>query len=363
MRRLEDMPEGVDGLKPLVCFVSLLSKDRSLTSDQQEALKVWTKHKGLSPEMSSIEQEQVQPDKVETCLMVKVKHRAVNDPSQGYLLSAALVIDPNPFERKVKLIETPIEKVTRSIKPNAPEDFEDKMEAVLQELFKICGAEHKVALNDLTVQLFLPKEFMSLPIEHWQLPKGKQCCGQRCKAVLVRSSERYSLDYDWSEGDWKNYWDRFLDSPEAKCADTLPILNPATGNTYIQSHEPKVLGCRFVEHHQQEKQKDFWEDVLLQGLPIAFWIRRLGMTPEEVTEKAMELEASEMENCSIAKLPESLMKKRQNLLRDLLPNRSKSEPALSQKEQLKKERLKKAPFCLLWDNPFRPFPTIDYQSE
>ena len=51
-------------------------------------------------------------------------------------------------------------------------------------------------------------------------------------------------------------------------------------------------------------------------------------------------------NCAIAKLPESLKKKRETYL----SNSSES------------EQQKKARCSLLWDNPFRSFPTIDYHS-
>lgn len=345
VRRLAEMPEAEDELKPLLRFVNFMIREPSLTSAQREDLEVWAKAQGLPSEMLNSEQRQHQTDTVETCLMVKVKPRSLNDPSKGYLLNATLFTDSDPFEpvEPFESIATPV-KVPASTNPNSPIHSQDELGMVLGKLINICGAEHEIALTDLTVQLFLPIELMSWPIEHGQLPRGKQCCGQRCKAVLVRSYERHFLEfYQSAKGDWKKYWKRFLEFPEATCTETLTLLNPVIGRTKVQANKPKVIGCRFIEHHEQQQQEDFWDNLLNQGLPIAFWIRHLGMTSKE----ANKVMGSVTRSCAIKKLPESLMKKRQKLL---------SEPS-------ENERLRKAPFCLLWDNPFRPFPSINYQSE
>lgn len=339
--RLEDMPEAQDGLKPIFSFIKYLSKDHSLTSAQREALKAWVQAQGLAVKLLDIEPEEMPANKGETYLMVKVKHRVINDPARGYQISAVLARDPNPFEEKDNSQQDWISIPSPTDPKLSPAYSTNELETILCELLKKCGAQ--VAITDLVVQLFLPKELMSLPIEHWQLPRGKQSCGQRCKAVLVRSSERYSLDYKWTEGDWKKYWNRFLGSPEANCSKALPILNPQSGNSYIQPHQSTVVGCRFIEHSHQQKQEEFWDDLLSQGLPIAFWIRQLGMTSEKEAKKVMN---SVTRSCSIKNLPKSLMKKRQKLLSEVSEN----------------ERLTKAPLCLLWDNPFRPFPSIIYKS-
>ena len=347
VRRLAGMPGGEYELKQLLYFVSFLLRESSLTSAQQEALKAWSQAQGLPAEMLNSEQEQNQTDTVETCLMVKVKPRSLNDSSKGYLLNATLFTDSDPFEpvEPVEPIATPI-KVPAPTNPNSPAHSQDELGMVLGKLINICGAEHEIALTDLTVQLFLPLELMSLPIEHWQLPRGQQCCGQRCKAVLVRSYERHFLEfYQSAKGDWKKYWKRFLEFPEATCTETLTLLNPVAKKTKIQANKPKVLGCRFIEHHEQQQQEDFWDNLLNQGLPIAFWIRHLGMTSKE----AKRVMGSVTRKCPIAKLPESLRKKRQQIL--------------SQQYESESEQFEKAPLCLLWDNPFRPFPSINYQSE
>ena len=346
IQKLAEMPEAKGELKPVLRFVNFLIHKSSLTYAQREELKAWAKAHGLPAEMLNSEQKQNQANTVETCLMVKVKPRSLNDSSKGYLLNATLFTDSDPFEPEApeEPIVTPIE-VPPPNNPNSLAYSQDELGIVLGKLIDICGAKHEIALTELTVQLFLPIELMSLAIEHSQLSRGKQCCGQRCKALLVRSYERHFLeDYRSAKGDWKKYWKRFLEFPEATCADTLTLLTVAK-KTKIQANKPKVLGCRFIEHHEQQQQEDFWDNILAQGLPIAFWIRHLGTTPQE----AKRVMGSVTRKCPIAKLPESLRKKRQQIL--------------SQQYESESEQFKKAPLCLLWDNPFRPFPSINYQSE
>ena len=130
------------------------------------------------------------------------------------------------------------------------------------------------------------------------------------------------------------------------------MLNTEQGRTGIQPHQSQVIGCRFIEHYDPDKQKMFWEEVLDQGLPIALGIRHLeiiGMTKEKSIQQAKKSMEVVTRNCSIMKLPESLSAERQKVL--------------SQKYESEIEQLKKSRLCLLWDNPFRRFPTIEYQSE
>ena len=119
--------------------------------------------------------------------------------------------------------------------------------------------------------------------------------------------------------------------------------------TKVEPYKSKVIGCRFIEHCKPEKQQRFWEDILDQGLPIALGIRHLEMTTEQATKKARQSMNKVIKDCPIAHLPESLMKKRQQIL--------------SKKYKSEIEQLQEARLCLLWDNPFRPFPNIEYQSE
>ena len=100
-----------------------------------------------------------------------------------------------------------------------------------------------------------------------------------------------------------------------------------------------MIGCKFIEHPDPQQQEDFWDELFSQGLPIALWCRQSGADlaiMDDVT------------NCALVNLPVSLTKHRKQFLPKIPDNPLPIEPA--------------AHLSLLWDNPFRPFPTITYQS-
>ena len=337
--RLAEIPGEPDEPKPLWRFVSLLIQERSLASDQQQALRTWAEAQGISPDIAIREPE--------TYLMVKVQPRSVNNPSLGYLVSAAIVKDPDPFEQNAELIPTPITIPIPPDPKSAPGYTETDLPCLLDALITICGIEHGVPLTDLTVQWFLPIELMNLPVEHWQIRIGRRehCNGGRCRAAIIRSFDRHFLpDYQVVSGDWKKYWRRLLTCLESHSTQGLNALDPRTGCTEIAWNQTQVVGCRFIADGDQQQQEDLWDDLLSQGVPIALWIRQPGASTQD---GATVMQA--VIDRPLRELPLSLTEQR----RAALARGSDSTPApLSGAAHL----------SLLWDNPFRPFPTIEYQS-
>jgi len=336
VRQLADFPGELDEPQPLLRFVSLLIQEPSLAAEQQESLKAWAKTQGMPIQ----EESAGQLETAEICLMVKVRPRSLNDPSLGYLVSAAIAQDPNPWKSDVETITTPI---TIAVTPDpkcAPGFSQDDLPRILNELIATCGRDHHIPLTDLIIQWFLPIELMSLPVEHWQFQSGrwqKEYSGKRCKAVIVRSSDRhFSSNYQSVKSDWEKFWMRLLACLESRCTETLVHLDPIAGETTIDWGKTTVVGCKFVEHHDPDQQEDLWDKLLSQGVPIALWTR------QSETKRRMQ----SLSTCTISKLSESLANHRQK--------------ALSHDAEI--DRLKAASLCLLLDNPFRPFPTLDYQS-
>lgn len=341
VRQLADIPGEPDEPEPLLRFVSLLIKEPSLESEQWESLKTWASKQGIPIQ----EEKPAQLGTAEIYLMVKVRPRSLNDSSLGYLLSAAIVKDPDPSNLEVELMTTPITIPEGTNPKYAPGYSQDELPDILSELIAACGGKHHIPLIDLVVQWFLPVELMSLPIEHWQIRTGrnqKPCSGQRCKAVIVRSYDRHFLpDYQSVVGDWRKYWTRLSDCLKSECTETLVPLDPKSGKATMDWNKPRVIGCKFIEHDDQQQQVVFWDNLLGQGVSIALWVRQSGATRQT----GMKMMKS-VTKCSIAKLSEALAQQRQK--------------ALSKEPEA--DRLKTASLCLLWDNPFRPFPTIDYES-
>jgi vWA-MoxR associated protein C-terminal domain/vWA-MoxR associated protein middle region (VMAP-M) 1/Effector-associated domain 9 len=335
------VPNEPNEPEPLVRFVGLLIQEAAITTEQQESLKTWATQQGMMLQS----EKPASSETAEICLMVKVQPCALNDPSLGYVVSAAIAQDPNPWNPDIKPITTPITITVRPDPKCAPGYAQDDLPLILNELIGTCGKEHHIPLTDLIIQWFLPIQLMSLPVEHWQIQIGesqKQCSGGRCKAVIVRSSDRHFLPhYQLASGDWQKYWKRLLECQEARCAETLAPLDPIARKTTINWKKPKVVGCKFVEHHELQQQKVLWEQLLGQGVPIALWMRQ-SREDTQITKRVMQT----VTKCSIVKLPESLADHRQK--------------ALSSDSET--DRLKAASLCLLLDNPFRPFPTLDYES-
>jgi hypothetical protein len=346
LRQLAEIPGEPGELKPLCSFVNLLIQNPFLATEPQMALRDWAQSHPLAAAISTLPPVLAQLETGETCLMIKVQPRSLNDPSLGYLLSAAIADDPDPLNPEATLQNVKSLTLAEGTDPKcAPGYSKEALPDVLNRLIALCTTEHPIALTDLTVHWFLPIELMSLPIEHWQIRIGRSqqpSNGQRCQGVIVRSYDRHFLTeyYQIASGDWKKYWQRLL-TLESCCHNTLDPLDPIAGQTQINLDNPEIVGCRFMEHPDSQKQIDFWDNLLGQGLPIALWARHLE-TNQPTAAEIMQAVA----DCVITKLPSSLTRHRHQHL---------SIEPLS-------ERLMAAPLSLLWDNPFRPFPPIEYQS-
>jgi hypothetical protein len=343
VQQLAEIPGIENRTKPLLQFIGLLISDQDLDSDRKGKLQKWFESQGLSPIPDSNE---LRPETVETYLMVKVQPRFLNDPSLGFLVSAAIARDPNPLEPKVKLISTSI-GVPEGLDPKyAPGYSKEDLPDILSQVITDCGAKH--SLTDLTVQCFLPIELMSLPIEHWQIKFGRQQQAyyhQRLKAVMVRSYDRHFLPiYRGTLGDCGKYWNRLSASQHTNCRDSLFFLEPATEKNKMNWDSSAVVGCRFIEHEDPQAQADFWDYLLCEGIPIAIWKRQ-----PHTNQETAETEIQSVTNCNLAGLSASVKN-----------YRLQAQAGIS--ENATTDHLRATSISLLWDNPYRPFPTTDYSS-
>ncbi|GAB4325527.1 MAG: hypothetical protein OHK0047_10450 [Leptolyngbyaceae cyanobacterium] len=335
VRQLAELPGAPNEPEPLLQFVNLLLQEPALAVEQRASLKTWAKTQGLD-----VQGEELTLAKAtEVCLMIKVLPRALNDPSLGYVVDAAIAQDPDPWNCDVEPLTTPLSIEVSPDPKCAPGYCQDDLPRVLDALIATCG-KHHIPLTELVIQWFLPNELMSLPVEHWQFQSGKhqkEYCGRRCKAVIIRSSDRHFLPhYQVASGDWQKYWTRLLNCQGSKCSEVLVQLNPITGKTQVNWKNARIVGCKFVEHPNPQQQERLWDELLGQGVPIALWTRQAGAQSKKKSLSA----------CTIANLSEALAAHRQK--------------ALSHGSEA--DRLRAASLCLLFDNPFRPFPTLDYES-
>jgi vWA-MoxR associated protein C-terminal domain/Effector-associated domain 9/vWA-MoxR associated protein middle region (VMAP-M) 1 len=324
---------------PLWRFVNFLIKDNSINLDCQQSLKDWAEDQKitLDPVKDVDAKSDAQSKVSEFSLMIKVKLH----PPNKYMVSAAIAEDPDPFTLEKLGTETKID-IPTSIIPKYESGYsEEQLSEILGELIAVCG--EKYALHDLSVQWFLPIELMSSPVEYWQIPIGRQkpYSGERCKGIIIRSSNRhFSPDYRAVMGEWKKYWERVLKLLKSGASRSLTLLDPIAGKVEIAWNNADVIGCQFIEHDDREKQIDFWDNLLSQGLPIALWSRK----PLSSKSKSKKLMQS-VTNCDLADLPTSLTGHHKKCLSKMAGT---DQPAVQ--------------LSLLWDNPYRPFPDIQYES-
>lgn len=334
--QIADLPGDADRSKPkpLDRFINCLMQDRGYVDiGLYASLFMWATVQGITV-------EPLQPihSSLETYLKIEVKQHS----SGKYLVSAAIVTDPDPQSFTAEITATVIDIPILPDPKYAPEYSQSQLPEILNELLVICSSKHSIALSDLNIQWFLPIDLMSLPIEHWQIQTGRKqqhCNGTRCKSTIVRSADRHLPDYRLALGDWGKNWKSIPTCTQSLCTNALKNLDPMAGEREIDLSKPNVVGCKFIEHEDPQEQEDFWDELFSQGLPIALWCRRSGADlaiMDDVT------------NCTLVNLPVSLTEHRKQVLPKIPDDSLFVEPA--------------AHLSLLWDNPFRPFPTITYQS-
>jgi hypothetical protein len=325
LKLVAGIPGDQDQSNPLGRFIYSLIQENFLDASHQEEIIAWARTQNIA--LEAIQQES---EAKETYLMIKVKLH----PPDKYLVSAAISEDPDPFQTETVRNETYLDIAIPPDPQYSPGYSQAQLPDILSELIASCGSQ--VALSDLVVQWFLPLELISLPVEHWQIKIGRQnpTSWERCKTVIIRSSDRhFSADYRSVLGEWKKYWKCLLNNLESISGGSLASLDSMTTVAEIIRGDNTVIGCKFIEHEDSDYQINFWDNLLGQGLPIALWSRH----PSPDQTETMEI-INAVAGCTLVELPNSLTQHRRE---------SQASPA-----QL----------SLLWDNPFRPFPDIQYES-
>lgn len=316
-------PDEEDKNKPLWLFVKTLRKNPSLNSHQKTTLEQLLQERNLLNEMENSDQAK------EYYLMIKVADIPAH---KTYDIAAKLVIDPVPLNHQLIPPPIPID-VPPATNPNGY--TKNELPRIVEELIKECGATYNIPISELTVQLFLQKEFISLPIEHeqFQIAGHPSFIGYECQGVIVRSYDRHfpplSIDYKAKLPEWKKNWQRYLKKRQLFCKDTLYLPSKRKAE--------KGVGVKFVESDKPQEREQMWERILAEGIPIALWVRQ----PADPKNDHPIMQAI-IDQCPLAELPNRL---RDHRYQHLSPEVDVDEAT----------RIKNSPLCLLLDNPFRPF--------
>jgi vWA-MoxR associated protein C-terminal domain/Effector-associated domain 9 len=303
---LEEIPDN-----PLPKFVNkIIADQRLLNENRKEDLKVWLTNQCYN----------FMEWAIENYLMIKVQKHL----SSEYLLTAVLTelySSCQPEHREcVSCIQI--------LKPS--KYLKEELSNVFCDLITICDGEYKKEILDLNIHWFLPIELMYLHVEKWSTKNDRERpSGRWCRTVVVRVYERHFFSsYDNKSERWKKYWHRLWEYQGLCAAD---VLDPIEVGQLVDRTTDAICGCRLLELETQSK--DFWEDLIDQGLPIALWLK-----PSNIGTQAAETAMQTITNRAIGNLPT-----------DLTFYRDRNIPGVED-------------FSLLWDNPFQPFPGSSLES-
>ena len=222
----------------------------------------------------------------------------------------------------------------------------------LHEFVKVCTGqdqgEYGIALRDLAVECFLPVELLHLAVDaNWTVELGDarplSIC---CKSFTVRVLDRHGSGrkYELQRSGWEQAWEhlaRYCEQPwnnnfvtgEGELDELLDAFIEQDGFT----------GWQFELPSDREDQTDLFEEILNEAVPMALWIRpdeQVGLDEAEVEQQSPPDWNWIPGDVALEQLPKALTKVRKRRSTALLGRR----------------------MVLMWDNPFRPLPDIDYQD-
>ena len=196
-----------------------------------------------------------------------------------------------------------------------------------------------VAIKNLSVQCFLPRPLLSMPIDQIEVVvDGKnQKIGSLCKTVVVRSTERQTRSA--TAGNWEERWRNYEGRKNIGCQDALILHEGDLEEFYEALEEDAKVGCCFEGLNDSDDQDEMFYEMFLAGMPIALWLRPGHALPD--SRGGLQ---SLLDGC-IEHLPTLLTSKRKKDRRD-------------KSDQVKITHH----VTLLWDNPFQPFPNDDWMG-
>ena len=335
-------PEGFDRSIPdtaEACLLMLVSLPEGETKLIPRFIKLLLPEKQRPPLIDPENISNATDGKTETYLMVQV--RGHQQDRGKYVISASVVDDPAPETPDATLC------VPHLIEASDTSFVEEEIWAEVSRLVGECCREHGVSPAQLMVQCFLPIHLLHAEIEQKVTVKTgrnevtRRAIATRCKAVVLRSLERQKMKGKKSEycmvvRDWETQWRTLMENPDASCRDVMN-LEQEDMDQFDQALDraPQLghVGCGFVGLADPMAHEERFDQIFaVAAYPIALWLR-----PTHNHELPYAVLQSHLSG-SIGELPFALTARRR-------------EPIGAQH------------VTLLWDNPFRPFPDIDYQSK
>jgi hypothetical protein len=311
--------------KPLVQFVAWVVQDSAIGSERRQQLQEWGESQRGFAELQTVAPL---PVAGEQYLMIAVK--TVSTEAGSYQVQAVLVDDPQPLDLDgiPNYEQIPVSKQSYTA---------DEFSALLLEVLTYCHDQHKVVLENLNVQWFLPSELLYLNIEQWKFGKRERWFSAEYKIVIRSTDRQFDPEYKLKGNASKQRWTNLIANKQSICLNLLASGFEDIQQMCLDMTQPQFVGCRFKLPPTPQEQADLFDEILFAALPVAVWVQSTFAGQDaEMTNHAVW-------NRTVGDLPGSLTHMRREA-------RVRKQPCLS------------LHLALLWDNPYRPFPHIDYAS-
>jgi vWA-MoxR associated protein C-terminal domain/Caspase domain len=341
---LIDLPNGKEKLLP--ALISGLERDQSIAVVLRESLQEW----GSIDRLLEEPQPAVQ---TEFCLMVYVYE---TKRRYHYAVSAALIEGIDPRKKTEECHFTPLKRPENEEEALTEKQISEQISKVVAELV-LDLYDMELPLKRLSVQCFLPKKFLNIPIEQEVIEIIEPCpvIGTVCKTVLFRFSERQAKrqkpggtdrlptgqQHGFVDGNWRERWSTLRGNPGARCRDILVLHQGDDDQFYEELENDTKVGCGFVGFLDSGENEKLFSEIYMEGIPVAIWLR-----PDHTSEDPHTALESILTESTIGELPHSLTRKRKSARR----NATSAQNNMAQH------------VALLWDDPLHSFPSIDYSK-
>jgi hypothetical protein len=340
---LETMPKGSSRHTAVERFVACLLAYPEIPLSVVNELSSWANQNiNAFPELLNQEKENLDQRRKtrESCLLVvlerSTQNSVISQNSDRYTVNVWIIPDVQAYNYQNGCgCENLI--LENSDSKSFQQNFTIDEIPQLLNIF-IDKSSKKYSLKNLRIELFLPLELLNYAVDSWALDEDfgfSTPIGQDYK-VVVRSYERLTARYSRRREFWENKWEalqRFKQS--SACSAFLLGDEDKLENLISELKSPEVIGLKLAKAPVKLGKGSILAAILDTAIPVALWLR------QNLPGWDCQSEIDQILDCCIHNLPESVKQKR--LCAPLGPNTHIGHH-----------------LSLLWEDPYRLPPTIDY---
>ncbi|MDJ0695216.1 hypothetical protein [Mastigocoleus sp. MO_188.B34] len=222
----------------------------------------------------------------------------------------------------------------------------DKIGDVLNDILNKNIEYNFDCYSNLTIEIFLPLNLLNHPVDCWEFKDGTeiedldlgfpdtQAIGQKYK-VVVRSYERWRQLYQKKQ--YRYSWERKWKQLEKSACSAFSLGSEDTVNDLVDPRQ-EIIGLKVVKAPEKIGRGSIFAAIIKTGTPVALWLRN---NPRNFDYCQSEVERI-LKKCScVHDLPNTLKDERSNA-------------------KLNVETDIGNHISLLWENPYRLPPDINY---